>query len=233
MDRMAKTVLTCAVVSLLAGPALASNAVRISQAYGGGGASTGTPTYTRDYVELLNVSNATVDVSGWALFYSSATGTFNNTNTFPFPAGTTIKPCGYLMIALGSTGTTGSAFPVTPDLSSTVINMSATAGKIALVSSGSPNGGTCPTANSSVVVDFVAYGSTANCSEGSPAGGTTNQQGEVRNNAGVTDTDNNLSDFTVTTNPVPHNSASSSPTQCTAVPAQHTSWGSIKTIYYR
>jgi opacity protein-like surface antigen len=50
--------------------------VVISQVYGGGGASTGSPAYTNDYVELFNRGSSAADISGYSLQYGSAAGNF-------------------------------------------------------------------------------------------------------------------------------------------------------------
>src|SRR5450759_1022350 len=51
----------------------AASAVRISQAYGGGG--NGGALYRRDFVEIFNAGNITLDVTGWSIQYASAAGT--------------------------------------------------------------------------------------------------------------------------------------------------------------
>src|SRR5437867_11829464 len=96
----------------------------------------------------------------------------------------------------------------TPDATGTIA-MSATAGKVALLSSTTDLSGSCP--SGSMIQDFVGYGSTANCFEGAgraPAPSNTNS--DRRAGAGCTDTNNNGADFTVGTsnasNP-PRNSA--------------------------
>ena len=43
-----------------------SSGVVISQVYGGGGATTGSPTFTNDYIELFNRGNAPVSLAAWA-----------------------------------------------------------------------------------------------------------------------------------------------------------------------
>lgn len=47
--------------------------VVISQVYGGGGNSGAT--YQNDFIELFNNGASAVDISGWSLQYTSATGT--------------------------------------------------------------------------------------------------------------------------------------------------------------
>lgn len=228
---MKKLATTLALVALCASSALAANAVRISQVYGGGGATSGTPTYAYDYVELFNNSGAPVNIGGWSIAYGSATGTWSTsggTAHFEFPANTILPPCKYVLVQLGSAGTVGATLPVPADFISTAINASATAGKIGLftvvnsnVACGAETG----------LVDKVAYGASTTCPETSPASGLSNQQGLVRNGGGTVDTDNNSTNFTVVTNPVPRNSASPVNQDCLSVPTQSNTWGSIKSMY--
>jgi hypothetical protein len=161
--------------------------VVISQVYGGGG-NTGA-TYKTDFVELHNRTNAAVTLDGWSLQYTSATGsTWGNTNlalTGSIPAG------GYFLIKLAG-GATGVELPAF-DLAGS-INMSGSAGKVALVNSTTALTGNCPTTG---IIDFVGFGTTADCSEGSapapkPAD---NASSIVRGGNGCTDTDNNANDF--------------------------------------
>src|SRR5438132_12799209 len=84
--------------------------------------------------------------------------------------------------------------------------MSATAAKVALLSSQTTiaGGTSCPTSG---VVDLVGYGG-ANCFEGSGAAPTlSNTTAALRAGNGCVDTDNNPADFTATA-PSPRNSAS-------------------------
>ncbi len=224
------TFVILAVLLIAAQSAFAGN-VRISQVYGGGGSSGTTAplsTYQQDYIELFNSSGVAVNVGGWILAYGSATGAFSCTNcTQTIPDNTMVPACGYLLIACGSAGTTGLAVP-NPDV--TIVagpSMSANNGKIALLSVGPPGTGTCP---GGTVEDLVGYG-TANCSETSPTAGLLRNTMAVRNNGGLTDTDNNLADFTIVTDAVPHNSASPINPGCTPVGVSPSSWGTVKGIY--
>lgn len=200
-----------------------STTVVISQVYGGGGATSGTPTYKSDYVELYNKSTSSQDISGFQIMYGSATGQFGSSATaiFVIPANTTILAGKYLLIQLGTTGTVGANLPVTPDLVTTNISMSASNGKVALVTSAF-TGNSCgaaatpctfPNAN---FIDWVAYGTAGNGTAGNGEGGTsvnngvalTSTLGCVRKLNGNQDTDNNNADFDVVTAPVPRNSSS-------------------------
>lgn len=194
-------------------PALSTTIV-ISQAYGGGGGTTGT--YIFDYVELKNVSASPQSLNGLTLMYGSATGQFGSsaTNLFVLP-NVTVNPGQYYLVQTSSAGTAGAAFPVTPDATTTNMSMSGTNGKVALTNA-SFTANTCGatatpcTLPNSGILDVVSWG-TANNAEGgaSTNGGTslTATQGNVRKSAGCTETDNNNSDFDVVTAPIPRNLA--------------------------
>ena len=75
MQRFSR-VLFLALVTLIAAsptPHAISPDVVISQVYGGGG-NTGA-TFTNDFIELYNRGSAPVDVTGWTVQYTSASGT--------------------------------------------------------------------------------------------------------------------------------------------------------------
>jgi hypothetical protein len=235
MKKTVTTLAALAVVAVLACPAFAANAVRISQVYGGGGNSGAT--YLNDYIELYNNSGVSIDMSGWSLQYGSATGTVDlgtcvNCLTV-FPQGSCIGPNGYFLIQLAAgTNTAAPPLPVTADIivpQATANNLSATSGKIALQN----NSVTGPCA-STVWVDLVGYG-TANCAEGLAAGGLSNSSALVRNGipAGSQDTDNNNLDFTVSASFAPHNSHTPGlpAPNCNPVPTENKTWGSAKAMY--
>ena len=219
------------------GESLASNEVNatpaapgkivMSMVYGGGGASSGSPAYTNDFVELFNSGGSSVDITGWSLQYGAATSNFgtSSSNIFAFPATTAIAPGKYLLVKLGAAGTLGATF--TADLTSGNLSMAATSGKVALakIAASLACGATAtpctlPNAN---IADLAAWGVASN-----GEGGTTinnnvaldSTKGGVRNAAGCTDNDNNNLDFTVATTGtglVPRTSGS--PTHsCTAPP---------------
>jgi len=181
-------------------PLMPANHITISQLYGGGGNSGAT--YQNDYVELYNPTNATVIITGWSLQYSSATGT---TWTNKQPIGGYIEPGQYYLVALGSGGSDGASLP-TPNIAGD-INMSGTAGKVALVSNSDSLNGGCPLGSDPDIVDFVGYGTTANCHEGNantPA--PSNTTAIFRRGNGATDNDQNGEDF-ITGTPNPRRTA--------------------------
>lgn len=185
----------------VAAPALAaSSGVVITEVYGGGGNS-GAP-YTNDFIELTNNSSSPVDLTGWSIQYASAAGVSwaNKINLSG-----TIAPGG-VYLAQGAGGTTGQPLP-TPDATGSV-NMSASSGKVALVTSTTSL--TCATgcATAPGVVDFVGYGS-ANDAETSPAPGTSNTTSATRKDP-TKDTDNNAAEFEAV-NPSPKTLTSTPP----------------------
>jgi len=191
--------------ALLALCSAASAQVVISQVYGGGG-NTGA-SFTHDYVELFNRGAAAVNLTGYTLRYASATGnswTNNAVLSGSIPVG------GYYLIRLSSNNANvGSPLPVTPDAIGN-INMSATAGKLALISDGTVPAVVCPLPSAGIV-DFVGFGAAANCSEtaAAPAPAPSNTTAIFRRNAGSNscqDTNNNGADFLAAA-PVPRSSA--------------------------
>jgi hypothetical protein len=199
-----------------------SNVV-ISQIYGGGGETTGSPTYNIVYVELFNRSASPVSLNGWALQYGSALGLFGGatgSDIFNLP-NVTLNPGQHYLIALGTASAFGAPLPIAADASSTAIDLSASSGKLVLTntttwlncgSTASP----CSSAQFATTVDGVAYGAAGNGTAGNGEGGTavnnasplTDVQGAVRNAVGCGDSNNNNNDFRVVTGPVPLNAAS-------------------------
>lgn len=184
-----------------------SGDIVISQVYGGGGNAGAL--YTHDFVELFNRGATSVSLSGMSVQYASATGTGNfGTNPVTILAGN-LAPGQYYLVQLAG-GFSGVALPI-PDATGTA-NMSATAGKAALVNStaGLPcNGGSTPCSPEQLALirDLVGYGS-ANFYEGSAAAPTlSNDTAALRLNGGCTETDNNNSDFSAGA-PTPRNTAS-------------------------
>lgn len=207
--------LSAAILLGLAGLAHASSSgLVISQVYGGGAATSGTPTFRNDYVELFNAGTAPVSLAGLSLQYASATGTgtFASNSVLALPA-VSVQPGQYYLVSLPTSSTLGAPLPVAADFSPTSgPNFSASGGKVALVNSASGlacNGGSaaCSAAQLALIEDLVGYGS-ANFYEGSaaaPSASTT--LAVLRANDGCTDTNANASDFATGT-PQPRHSGS-------------------------
>ena len=226
MKKLATAVFSLALITL-ASSAFAANAVRISQVYGGGGSASAA--YVNDYVELFNSSGAAVDISGWALEYGSATGNWGSSalNQFIFPAGTFIQPCKYILVAL-SGGGGGAPLPVAPDFTGT-LTLSGTTGKVGLFTTLN-NNLACGSEIGGTLVDKVSYG-TGNCPEGTNVPSLSSLTAAIRKQAGLTDTDNNLNDFTVEGSFAPRNSQSPGNVDCLATPTLPSTWGSVKGLY--
>jgi hypothetical protein len=228
MKRLATLV---ALLAVCAAPAFAANALRISQVYGGGGSAAGSSaTYNVDYIEIYNNGNVALNISNYALEYGSAAGSWGSSalNQFVFPPGTTIQACQYMLVAFGPPSAGGAPLPIAADFTGT-LTMSASAGKVALFTSLN-NNLACGSELAGTLVDKVSYG-TGNCPEVTNVGTLSNNQGAVRNAAGVTDTDNNLNDFTIVGNPVPRNTQSPKNPNCLVTPTHASTWGAVKSIY--
>ena len=162
----------------------------ISQLYGGGG-NIGA-TLTHDYVEIHNPTGISFNLAGWSLQYASATGT---SWTNKQPLGGTIAPGEYFLVQLASGGANGSPLPVTANITGD-INMSATTGKVALVSNSVSLSGSCPNGTDPDIVDFVGYGTSASCFEGGArAAAPSNTNAVFRKLNGAQDTNQNGDDF--------------------------------------
>lgn len=189
-----------------------SSGLVISQVYGGGG-NAGAP-YTHDFVEIYNRSADPVSLGSLSIQYASATGSGNfggtATQLTPLP-NVLLAPGGYFLIQEAG-GTTGASLP-TPDLidSDGPIAMSATAGKVALVSGADTlgcNGGSspCSPAQLARIIDLVGYGTGsggANFFEGASAAPTTNNTRSVIRIPGNIDSDQNGADFVISSPPTP------------------------------
>ncbi len=194
--------------------------VVISQVYGGGGNTSAT--YTNDFIELFNPTNAAINLAGYSLQYASATGS-SWSNKVDLVG--TIQPGKYFLVGLSSGGAVGIALP-TPDQTG-VINMSGTAGKVALLNITTQIGAiTCPVTDAAfatTLVDFVGYGTTANCFEGTgSAPAPSNTTSVSRLFSGCIDYNSNNVDFTSGT-PNPRNSATNA-ISCGTLPINITSF---------
>jgi hypothetical protein len=210
------------VISLFA-PNLALNTVKaatgsiadhvvISQIYGGGG-----NTFRNDFIELYNPTGNDISLEGWSVQYASSSGSsWQVTNLRG-----TIKAYSYYLIAEAATGTTATPIPAS-DAANGSINMSATAGKVALANKTTAFTGTTP----SGAIDYVGFGS-ANTFEGSGGAAapsnTTSTFRRPYDGVGLTtgkgngwDSNDNKADFIAST-PVPRNSASPSERYITKV----------------
>jgi uncharacterized protein len=194
MNRALLRLATClalfAATAVWASSALAAGNVVISQVYGGGGNSGAA--LKNDYIQLYNRSTAAVDLSTWSVQYASSAGTtWSKTNL----TGSIAPDTTYLIQEAAGTG--GTVSLPTPDATGS-INMSATSGKVILVSSQTAATGACPTAS---VVDLVGFGTAATCFETAPTPNLSNTNAALRKNDGAQDTDSNVADFDIGPSP--------------------------------
>jgi len=145
--------------------------VVISGVYGGGG-NTNAPALN-DYIELYNTTASPIDMSGWAIYYTSATGTsFASNSAFTFPSGTSIGANGFLLLqASKGTGTQTNPYEFDIDISGsggTNFSIAATAGKVLLLSqyTNLTATGSIPTTLAGIqalagFVDYVPFGSSS------------------------------------------------------------------------
>ncbi|MBL8173109.1 MAG: lamin tail domain-containing protein [Bryobacterales bacterium] len=170
--------------------------VVISQIYGGGGNAGAR--YRNDFIELFNRGDSPVDINAWSVQYASSAGSsWQVTNLSG-----TLAPGQYYLVQQ-SQGAGGTENLPPPD-GSGQINMSATAGKVALVNNRTQiaAGVSCPTAG---VVDFVGFGAGTNCFEGpAPTAVLSNTTAALRKDNGCTDDGRNNTDFLVQA-PAPRN----------------------------
>ena len=191
----------------------APGAVVVSEVYGGGGNSGAT--LTNDFIELYNRTASPINLTGLSVQYAAAAGTAWQVTAL---SGSIAPGRNYLIQeAAGAGGTT--PLP-SPDATGSIA-MSATAGKVALVSTTAPLTVSCPTG--ATILDFVGYGTTANCFEGSgPAPAPSNTTSVSRKGGGATDTNDNAADFAAGV-PDPHAAADSAPAVVVTTPANNAS----------
>ncbi|MEY9891110.1 putative extracellular nuclease [Catenulispora sp. MAP5-51] len=193
LTAMAVSASTVAAVLLLpSAHATVSTDVVVNEVYGGGGNSGAT--LKNDFIELRNDGSAAVSLASWSVQYISAapgaTTTWQVTNL----TGSIAPGATYLIGEAAGTG--GTADLPTPDATG-AINLSGTAGTVALVTSQTAL--TCKTAADCAadasIKDLVGYG-TAVIHEGSADAPAASNTTSVARDASGTDTDQNGADFT-------------------------------------
>ena len=182
-----------ALLSVLAGAPVQA-AVLITQVSGGGGNPGAN--YTNDFVELFNASSASVSLDGWSVQYASASGTVWSVT----PLSGSISAQHFYLVREAQ-GLGGASPLPTPDVAGSIA-MSATSGKVALVSSTVALSGSCPTDG---VVDRVGYG-LADCFDGSGAAPTLADTTSAQRFPLCLDTDDDKGDFKSAT-PLARNSS--------------------------
>ncbi|MFS3130490.1 ExeM/NucH family extracellular endonuclease [Nocardioides sp. Bht2] len=163
----------------------------ISEAYGGGGNSGAT--YTHDFVELYNPTDAAISVSGLSIQYRSATGTAAAGSVTALTGSVPAKSHYLVQMAAGTGGTT--ALP-TPDATGSAA-MSGSGFQVWLANGtqalNPPAGNVAGTAE---IIDFVGAAANASSFEGAAGPAPSNTAAVTRTAIG-TDTDNNGADLSV------------------------------------
>ncbi|MFN7916573.1 MAG: PxKF domain-containing protein [Vicinamibacterales bacterium] len=180
-----------------------STTLVLSEVYGAGGNSGAV--FTNDYIQIFNRSASPVSLNGKSLQYASATGTGNlgATNQITVLPNVTLQPGQYFLVKEAG-GATGVSFVADLAPATGAINMSGSAGKVALVNSTTSlgcNGGSapCSAAQQALIIDLLGFG-TANFFEGSAAApALTASTAASRKAAGCTDSDDNAADFAALT----------------------------------
>ena len=174
----------------VAAPASAASAdVVINEVYGGGGNAGAT--WTNDFIELQNNGSKPVSVTGWSVQYASAAGS----SWAATPLTGTIAPGGRYLVQEGAGA--GGTTPLDNPNSTGSINMSGTAGKVALVPSTVALTCASACAGTPAVVDFLGFGAAASNYEGAPTANLSNTTSAARTT--TVDTDNNRADFALGT----------------------------------
>jgi DNA/RNA endonuclease G (NUC1) len=171
-----------------------SGAVLISQIYGGGGNSGST--LKNDFIELFNPGTTAIDLTGWSVQQTSASGTSWSVTALSG----TIQPGKYYLVQEAAQGG-GSVDLPTPDATGTIA-MGAGAGKVLVAQTTTPFTVGCPSGNA--VVNLAAYGTGTDCGPAAPTPSAT--ASDIRLNGGCLDTGNPTNDF-VTGTASPRNSA--------------------------
>jgi hypothetical protein len=185
--------------SSIAIPLSKTDSLVISQVYGGGG--NGGAVLRYDYVELFNRGAVPVSLNGASIQYASSGSTSWSAHALP---NTTVEPGRYFLVQLGSQNeTVGAPLPVAadsvgPGTGAGTINMSASDGKVALVSNTTDL--TCGSsanrcASKPTVVDLVGFGNASDYEGSGAAPGLSTNTVAIRKGDGCQDTNDNAADF--------------------------------------
>ncbi|MFN8597438.1 MAG: ExeM/NucH family extracellular endonuclease [Anaerolineae bacterium] len=152
-------------------------------------------TATDEFIELHNVSNASVDLNGYRVVYRSATGA-TDISLISWSTSVVIPAGGYYLL-----GASGGYVGTTPaDATYNAGSMSGTGGGVAI-----RNGA----ANTGTLIDSVGYGTATNAFvETTATTAPAASASQARLADGCTDTDNNANDFATLNPSMPRNSSS-------------------------
>lgn len=191
---MKKMAFAAIAVATMSAVGAANAAIVINEVYPGGGASTGSPAYKTDFVELYNNGTTAVDLTGYVLTYGSSASAAGTFASFigTLPSGASIPSKGYYVVVTGTPGSAGADNP-TPDIAFTTYvagvsgaSLSNSAGAVRLQDS------------ATTTLDVVGWGGTVSNFETAKVSnvGLTTAMSMQRSTNGV-DTNNNSTDFTI------------------------------------
>lgn len=170
--------------------------VVIYEAYGGGGNSGAV--YKSDFIVLKNISDQDVDLTGWAIQYASATGTFQK----KLDLEGTLAADDYFLIEAGSGANQELPAVPTPDMT-TGIAMGAKSFKLALTSDTTPiedsNLNDTTYTNYPNIVDYLGVGSVSAYLGNGAAPESSNSTSVIRKDIDNPYTGDNSADFEVHT----------------------------------
>jgi predicted extracellular nuclease len=195
-----------------------TSSVVINEVYGGGGNSGAL--FKNDFIELVNTGSTPVDLSGTSVQYLPASASASSTWQVTQLSGS-VAPGGRYLVGEAAGTNTGGAPDLPPTNTTGSINMSGTAGTVALVFGSTAL--TCKTASDCnadpTVVDLLGYGTAVVHAGAGDAPPTANGTSSQRKNNPVVNTGDNSADFT-TAAPTPGAVNGAAPTgpDCSATP---------------
>ncbi len=195
MRRLRTAIAACLAASVLitlpAQGSPAGDEVVIGEVYLNGGSSGAT--YRNKFVELVNPTDAEIDVSGWSVQYRSASSTGTFTGVIPLGEHH-LEPGSRLLISGNANAANGAELP-TPDVTSNVAFSGSAGGTLALARTTTPlTGDRSAVLATSALVDLVGYG-TSTTYEGSAPQADGYSVSSALTRAGAVDTDDNADDF--------------------------------------
>ena len=142
-----------------------STTLVISQAYGGGGSANAL--YSADFVEIFNLSSTTQSLAGYAVQYISTGGSVAaSSGLIPLPNVSLAPGQRFLVAGPGTCSATGCITLPTPDLASTSLAASGTAGRLYLTSINTALSQPTPACPTTGIIDYIGYGSGVGCQRG-------------------------------------------------------------------
>ncbi|WP_418063267.1 ExeM/NucH family extracellular endonuclease [Pimelobacter simplex] len=173
----------------------------ISELYGGGGNANAT--YTYDFVELYNPTNAPISLGGKSLQYraSANTGVPSTSNTYALPSVQLGAGKHYLVQCATNNAAVGAPLPQAADTTACGLQLSGTAGQLYLAdtttSIPAQTNPAAPWVFDSRVIDLVGFGSGTTVFEGSDKAAAPSATASISRDGVGKDTDDNKADFAV------------------------------------